>query len=318
MHTRREIDSRIKDIPREDYLAAGTGQCGGCCGLLALRLFNKALGPQTIFINAAGCLSLLALFPFSAFRSFWLYTAMSSAPAGAQGVRDALDLLIAKGRLTKSEDLRVVVVTGDGAANGIGLQATLAAIQRGLDFYYLCYDNQSSANGGEWLPLTSSFGSRVGTTHVPRAAAAANIQGSQNLFEIWRAARPAYAATLSPAHPLDFLEKVARASRLPGPKLFISLTPCPTGWGIEPAESIEIARLAVDTGVWPLKETRNGTIVHTVVPRQLRPVEQYLQRQRRYAHLLAPNPQEQVLHRLQADVEGYWEACGASSVTPVT
>ena len=138
---RREIYRSIKDIPREEYLAGGTGLCGGCGGLLALRLLHKALGPDVVFVNAAGCLTLLAVFPFSPFRSSWLYTAMASAPAGAQGIRDALDVLIAKGKLARREDVKVVVVTGDGAAHGIGLQATLAAIHRGLDFYYLCYDN---------------------------------------------------------------------------------------------------------------------------------------------------------------------------------
>lgn len=317
MQTRREIYKSIKEIPREEYLAAGTGLCSGCCGLLALRLFHKALGPQTIFINAAGCLTLLAVFPFSPFRSSWLYTAMGSAPAGAQGVRDALDMLIAKGRLAKSEDLKVVVVTGDGAAHGIGLQATLAAIHRGLDFYYLCYDNEAFANTGFQTSPASPFGSRSGTTPATAATPAGHTRRKQDLFELWRAARPAYVGTVSPAHPLDFLDKVARASRLPGPKLFVSLAPCPAGWGIEPAESVAVAKLAVDTGVWPLKEARNGTVVHTVVPRQFRPVGEYLQRQARYAHLFAPTPQEQILRRLQADVDRYWKRCDAASVTRV-
>jgi pyruvate ferredoxin oxidoreductase beta subunit len=62
---------------------------------------------------------------------------MASAPAGAQGVRDALDILFASGRLPPEEDLQVVVLTGDGAAYGIGLSATSGAIERGLDFLYI-------------------------------------------------------------------------------------------------------------------------------------------------------------------------------------
>src|SRR5512143_3136194 len=116
MQTRREIYHGIKDIPQEEYLAGGTGLCGGCGGLLGVRLFHKALGTDVVFVNAAGCLTLLAVFPFSPFHSSWLYTAMASSPAGAQGVRDALDVLIAKGRLPADDDLKVVVVTGDGAA----------------------------------------------------------------------------------------------------------------------------------------------------------------------------------------------------------
>ncbi len=306
MQTRREIYRSIKDIPREEYLAAGTGLCSGCSGLLALRLFHKALGPRTIFVNAAGCLTLLAVFPFSPFHSSWLYTSMASAPAGAQGVRDALDVLIAKRKLRKEEDLKVVVVTGDGAAHGIGLQATLAAIHRGLDFYYLCYDNEGFANTGFQMSPASPLGSHTATTPPTPAAPSGTVRRKQDLFEIWRAARPAFVATISPAYPLDLLDKVARAGRLAGPKLFISLSSCPPGWGIEPAESVEVAKLAVETGIWPLKETRDGKVVHTVVPRHFRPVEEYLQRQARFRHLFVPDRRERILRRIQADVDRYW------------
>ena len=300
MAIRREIYRSIRDIPREEYLAGGTGLCGGCGGLLALRLFHKALGPNVVFVNAAGCLTLLAVFPFSPFRSSWLYTAMASAPAGAQGIRDALDVLIAKGRLAREEDLQVVVVTGDGAANGIGLQATLAAIHRGLDFHYFCYDNEAFANTGFQTSPASPLGSATAT------APAGSPARKQDLFELWRAARPAFVATVSPAYPLDLMDKVARARRTAGPKLFVSLSSCPPGWGIEPADSVEIARLAVDTGVWPLKEVRDGQVVHTVIPHRTVPVEEYLRRQARYRHLFEPNRQADVLRALQADVDRYW------------
>ncbi len=306
MHTRREIYKSIKEIPREEYLAAGTGLCGGCGGLLALRLFHKALGPQTIFVNAAGCLTLLAVFPFSPFHASWLYTAMASAPAGAQGVRDALDVLMAKGVLSRDDDLQVVVVTGDGAAHGIGLQATLAAIHRRLDFYYLCYDNEAFANTGFQMSPASPPGSRTATSPPAAAAPMGTITRKQDLFELWRAQQPAFAATLSPAYPLDLMDKVARARRVVGPKLFITLAACPPGWGIEPAESVDVAKLAVDTGVWPLKEFHDGAVVHTVVPHRFRPIEDYLRPQSRYRHLFEPARQDDVLRQLQADVDAYW------------
>ena len=81
-----------------------------------------------MFVNAAGCLTLLAIYPFTPFRGSWLYTAMASAPAGAQGVRDALDVLMAKGRMAPEEDLEVVVLSGDGSAYGMGLSATSSAM----------------------------------------------------------------------------------------------------------------------------------------------------------------------------------------------
>jgi pyruvate ferredoxin oxidoreductase beta subunit len=297
----REVYKSIKQVPEEEHLAAGTGLCGGCGGLLAVRLFHKALGPHVVFVNAAGCLTLLAVYPFSPFHSSWLYTAMASAPAGAQGVRDALDVLIAKGRLAKDEDLKVVVLTGDGAAHGIGLQATLGALHRRLDFYYLCYDNEAFANTGFQMSPASPLASRTSTTP------AGTPTRKQDLFELWRVQHPAFVATVSPAYPLDLMDKVARANRLAGPKLFISVAGCPPGWGIEPAEAVEVAKLAVDTGVWPLKEAHDGgAVVHTVVPHHFRPVEDYLRPQARYRHLFEPRRQEETLAQLQADVDRYW------------
>jgi pyruvate ferredoxin oxidoreductase beta subunit len=307
VQTRREIYKSIRQIPHEEYLAGGTGLCAGCGGLLTLRLVHKALGPNVVFVNAAGCLTLLAVFPFSPFRSSWLYTAMASAPAGAQGIRDALDVLIAKGRLRPEDDLKVVVVTGDGAANGIGLQSTLAAVQRGLDFYYLCYDNEAFANTGFQSSPASPFGSRTATTPVTPANPAGTLSQKQDLFELWRAQRPAFLAKVSPSHPLDLMDKVARAGGFAGPKLFIGFSACPPGWGIEPEASVDVARLAVESGVWRLEESiGGGEVVRTVVPHRRLPVEDYLRPQERYRHLFEPVRQTEVLARLQEDVERSW------------
>ena len=128
----------LKDMPVQDHLAPGNTMCAGCGGILAVRIFHKVLGPNVAWVNAAGCMTITMSYPLSPLKSNWLYTAFASAPAGAQGVRDALDVLMRKGKLPPSEDLKVVVVTGDGAAYDIGLQSTAGAIDRRLDFYSLC------------------------------------------------------------------------------------------------------------------------------------------------------------------------------------
>lgn len=309
---RREIYASIRDVPREEYLAGGTGLCAGCGGLLTLRLLHKALGPNVVIVNAAGCLTLLAVFPYSPFSGSWLYTAMGSAPAGAQGIRDALDILIADGRLPPGDDLKVVVVTGDGAAHGIGLQATLAALHRGLDFYYLCYDNEAFANTGFQMSPASPRGAETATTSLAGGAA---TQHKQDLFALWHVQRPAFVATVSPAYPLDFMDKVARAGRRTGPKLFIGHSACPPGWGIAPAEAIAVSKLAVDTGLWALKEADGDDVRHTVVPRRRPPVETCLVRQERYRHLFEPIRQDAILARIQDEVDAYW-ARVAATVSP--
>src|SRR5215471_15669986 len=111
----------LKQIAREEYIAPGTSVCGGCGGLEALRLAAKVLGPKTVFVNAAGCFTLLAVFPYTPCKGSWLYTTMASAAAGAQGVRDALDVLMARGKMSPDDDVEVVVVAGDGSTYDMAL-----------------------------------------------------------------------------------------------------------------------------------------------------------------------------------------------------
>jgi len=108
------------------------------------------------------------------------------------------------------------------------------------------------------------------------------------LFEIWRVQKPPYLATISASYPLDLSEKVYRASKFTGPKLFIALSPCPPGWDFDPAIGVEIGRLAVKTGVWPLKQYLDGKVTHTHVPHPRLPVEEYLKLQGRFRHLFEP------------------------------
>lgn len=294
---------RMKDLPSTRLLAGGTPMCAGCGGLMALHQVYDVLGTKTVIVNAAGCMTLLSVYPFTPFRSSWLYTAMASAPAGAQGVRDALDVLRERGRLAPENDLGVVVLTGDGSAYGMGLSATSGAIERGLDFLYLCYDNEGYANTGQQSSAATPLGARTATD----AGAAGRAGQKKDLFAIWQAHRPTYLATVIGSEPLDLARKVERAARLRGPRLILALAPCPTGWGFEPSESIEIGRLAVRTGLWPLKEYVDGRVVHSRVPRPRLPVEEYLRRQGRYRHLFEPDPQTAIVAAIQAGVDRYWE-----------
>ena len=238
------------------------------------------------------------------FRGSWLYTAMASAPAGAQGVRDALDILLAKGRMPPEEDLQVVVLTGDGSAYGMGLSATSGAIERGLDFLYICYDNEGYGHTGQQFSAATPHAARTATS----AGALGHVGWKKDLFEIWRAHRPSYLATVIGAEPLDLARKLEKAARLRGPRLVLALAPCPTGWDFDPAEAVEIGRLAVQTGIWPLKEWTGGEVVHTKPPRKRLPVERYLERQGRFAHLFGPLRRQDVIDEIQARVDSYWQA----------
>ncbi len=299
---------RFKDLPSTHLLGTGTPMCAGCGGLEALHEIYDILGEKTVFVNAAGCMTLLSVYPFTPFRGSWLYTAMASAPAGAQGIRDALDILIKKGRLSPDEDLEAVVLTGDGAAYGMGLSATSGVIERELDFLYICYDNEGYGNTGQQYSAATPHGALTATSKGPRGYPGYK----RDLFAIWVALKPAYVATVVGAEPVDLARKVEKAKRLQGPRLLIALAPCPTGWDFDPEESVEIGKLAVRTGIWPLKEYVDGRVVHTKVPRQRLSVEEYLERQGRFAHLFSPKRDEVLLREIQAGIDAYWTAVADS------
>ena len=310
---KREMYKSLRTISHEEPLGPGGPLCAGCGGQLALRLFHKALGENVIFVNAASCSTLLATYPFTPLASSWLYTAMACAPAGAQGVRDALDILKAQGKLSPALDRKVVVLTGDGAAQDIGLQSTMAAIDRGLDFYYFCYDNESYGNTGFQTSASTPYGARTTTAPITRQSPHGSLHERRNLFEIWRVQKPPYLATLCASYPLDLSEKVYRASKHKGPKLFMALAPCPSGWEMEPEWSVEIERLAVETGIWSLKEAIYGEVAHTYIPRKLERVETYLERQGRFRHLFEPHRDQETLAHIQRTVDNYWKAARRAS-----
>lgn len=280
--------------------------CAGCGGLEAIHQIYDVLGPNTVFVNAAGCMTLLAVYPFTPFRGSWLYSAMACAPAGAQGIRDALDILLEKGRMAPEEDLQPVVLTGDGAAYGMGLSATSGAIDRGLDFLYICYDNEGYGNTGQQYSEATPHAAKTSTSRGPRGYPGYK----KDLFAIWAAHEPAYVATVIGAEPLDLARKIETAKSLKGPRLIIALAPCPTGWDFDPRDSAEIGKLAVRTGVWPLKEYRDGKVAHTKTPHPRRSVEEYLSRQGRFRHLFDPERRDDLLQEIQARVDAYWEGVG--------
>lgn len=300
---------RMKDLPSTHLLGTGTPMCAGCGGLQALHVIYDILGEKNVFVNAAGCMTLLSVYPFTPFRGSWLYTSMASAPAGAQGIRDALDILLEQNRIKPEENLDVVVLTGDGAAYGMGLSATSGAMERDLDFIYICYDNEGYGNTGQQYSSATPHAARTATSKGPRGF----VGYKKDLFSIWAAHKPAYLATVIGNEPVDLARKIEKVKGLKGPRMIITLAPCPTGWDFDPRESIEIGKLAVKAGVWPLKEYVDGKVVHTKKPYPRIPIEEYLKKQGRFAHLFKPKRDERLLTELQANVDEYWDSVERSS-----
>lgn len=298
------IIARMKDLPSTHLLGTGTPMCAGCGGLEALHQIYDILGKNTVFTNAAGCMTLLSVYPFTPFRGSWLYTSMASAPAGAQGIRDALDILLEKKRIPPEEDLQVVTLTGDGSAYGMGLSATSGTIDRNLDYLYICYDNEGYGNTGQQASAATPHTAITSTTKSSRGYPGFK----KDLFAIWVANKPAYVATVIGSEPLDLAKKIQKAKAIKGPRMIIALAPCPTGWDYDPKYSADVGKLAVKTGIWPLKEYEDGKLVHTRVPHPRLPVEEYLKLQGRFKHLFEPQRDDAAIAEIQARVDNYWES----------
>ena len=298
-----KLIKRLKELPATHLLGTGTSMCAGCGGLEVLHEIYDILGAKTVFTNAAGCMTLLSVYPFTPFRGSWLYTSMASAAAGAQGIRDALDILLQKKRILPEEDLQVVTLTGDGSAYGMGLSSTSGAMDRNLDFIYLCYDNEGYGNTGQQYSPATPHAAITATSKTSRGYPGYK----KDLYSIWAAHRPAYVATVIGAEPLDLARKVETLQGLRGPRMLISLAPCPTGWDFDPKLTVEIGRLAVQTGIWPLKEYKDNITVHTKIPGHRKPVEEYLKLQGRFRHLFEPVLAKKEIAAIQARIDKYWD-----------
>ncbi len=290
---------KITDLSPHRLIAPGTPTCAGCGALAGVHQIYDILGEKSIFVNGAGCMTLLATYPFTPFKGSWLYTAMACASAGAQGVRDALDILMEKKRRQSDEAMQVVVLTGDGSASGMGLSATSAAMDRQLDFICICYDNEGYGNTGHQYSRSTPYGAKTATSTK-------GFHGvKKDLFAIWAAHKPTYVATVTAAFPLDLAKKIEKASKMKGPRMFIMLAPCPPGWHFDPPHAVNMGKLAVNTGIWPLKEYIDGKVVHTLIPKKRVPVEAYLKSQGRFAPLFLPGNEGQI-QAIQAHIDDYW------------
>ena len=231
---------------------------------------------------------------------------MGAPVPAAQGVRDALDIRLQHRELPNKEDLLVMTVAGDGSSNDIGLGATSAALHRKLNFIYFRYDNEAYGNTGFQLSAASPYGSATQTAPTTEFHPAGTEFFKKDLFEIWKAQKPTYIATVSPREPIDLSNKFAKAKTMSGPRMFICMSPCPTGWGFDPKESDLIAKLAVDTGMFPIKEYFEGQVTHTKLPQRRLPVEKFLQRQKRFRHLFEPERRDDIIENIQKHVDEYW------------
>jgi pyruvate/2-oxoacid:ferredoxin oxidoreductase beta subunit len=283
----------IRDrIPHEELLASGHLACPGCAAPIAMKLVLKALGPDTMVVLPACCWSIIAgPWPQSSLRVPLFHTAFETGAAVASGIKAGLE---ARG----DSETTVISWAGDGGTFDIGLQALSGAAERNEDIIYFCYDNEAYMNTGIQRSSATPWGAWTTTT----PAIDPEHQPKKDIMAIMAAHRIPYAATASVAYPVDLVEKVEKARTIRGMRFIHILAPCPPGWKTENDETIELARMAVESRVFPLMEVENGGAWRFTADHPGGPVEPYIRRQARFKHLT----DDQVAH-IQREVDARWE-----------
>lgn len=286
------------DRGRANALTSGHRACQGCGEALGARYAMdaalRATRGQLVAANATGCLEVFSTpYPESAWQIPWIHSLFGNAPAVASGIAAALR---AKGR----DDVRVIGQGGDGGTVDIGFGALSGMFDRGDDVLYICYDNEGYMNTGVQRSGATPPTARTATTQAVGAHPGNPFGQGKSAPLIAMAHEIPYVATATVAELHDLEAKVARAMELRGPRYLHVLVSCPLGWGTASSEAIRIARLAKETGLFPVFEAEHGDITGVSKIRRQLPVEEYLRPQRRFAHLFAPELRRDDLADIQA------------------
>lgn len=277
--------SAQSDPDRANSLTSGHRACAGCGEALgaryALDAAMRATNGQLVAVNSTGCLEVFSTpYPETSWRIPWLHSLFANAPSVATGVAAGLR---SKGR----GDVRVVAQGGDGGTADIGFGALSGMFERNDDVLYICYDNEGYMNTGVQRSGTTPGAARTATTQAVGAHPGNVFGQGKDMPRIAMAHSIPYVATATVADLFDLETKVERAMSKHGARYLHILVPCPLGWGAASSDTIRLARLAHETGIFPVFEAEDGEVLSSLPIRRHTPVEDYLRPQKRFAHLFA-------------------------------
>jgi len=280
-------------LPPEEYMNSGHLACQGCGATLAMRYVLKALGPKTALCIPACCWSVIdGPFPYSSLDVPIFHCAFETAASSASGVKAGLEMV-------GDMETTVVAWAGDGGTFDIGIQALSGAAERNDDILYVCYDNEAYMNTGIQRSSATPYGAWTTTTPVKHF----KDRPKKDIVAIMAAHQIPYVATASVGYPEDLLKKVKKANSFQGTKFLHIHAPCPTGWKSRPEDTVKLARLVVQTAIFPLYEIEEGEkFTLNIKLREKKPINEYLQLQGRFRHL-----QEDEIMSMQKNVDIKWE-----------
>ena len=293
--TERSVQSTME---RTNSLNSGHRACQGCGEALGARYAidaaMRATGNRLIAANATGCLEVFSTpYPQTSWQVPWIHSLFGNTAAVATGVAAALRV---KGRT----ETRVVAQGGDGGTTDIGFGCLSGMFERNDDVLYICYDNEAYMNTGVQRSSATPPAARTATSQAVGPEPGNVFGQGKNVPLIAMAHEIPYVATASVADVRDLEAKVTRAMSIHGARYIHILVPCPLGWGSAPHDTVKLARLATESGLFPVFEAERGEVTDRHTIRRPVRVEEYLRLQRRFAHLFKPVLQVEVIARLQA------------------
>jgi pyruvate ferredoxin oxidoreductase beta subunit len=291
----RTVQARME---RSNSLTSGHRACQGCGEALgaryALDAAMRATQNKLIAANATGCLEVFSTpYPESSWQLPWIHSLFGNAPAVATGIAAAMKV---KGR----DDVRVIGQGGDGGTVDIGFACLSGMFERNDDVLFICYDNEAYMNTGVQRSGATPPGARTATTPPVGSEPGNLFSQGKNAPLIAMAHEIPYVATATVAELRDLEHKVERAMEFRGARYLHIFVPCPLGWGAASNDTIRIARLVKETGLFPVFEAEHGDVVGVSKIRRRVPVQEYLKLQRRFAHLFGENGHPEMIERIQA------------------
>jgi pyruvate ferredoxin oxidoreductase beta subunit len=271
----------------------GHRACAGCGCAVTIRHVLEALEGKCFVVNSTGCMEVVSTpYPESSWEVPYIHSLFENASAVAAGIETALK------SLSREHEGKVVVIAGDGATADIGVQTLSGMMFRGHDILYVCYDNEAYMNTGVQMSGLTPLGAHT-TTSPAGKSIPGNLGPKKDMPAIALAHGAKYVATASMAFLADIKKKIRKARDITGPSYIQIHSTCVPGWGIDSARSVEIARLAVETGLYPIFEYENGQLVSVRKIKNRKPVEEYLKVQARFRHLFKDERGKEIIEKIQ-------------------
>ena len=290
-----------ENLMKEDRLSGGHRMCAGCGSPIAVRTVLRALDPEdkAVVCSATSCLEVSTfMYPYTAWKDSFIHNAFENAAATISGVETAYRAMKKRGKI--DDTYKFIAFGGDGGTYDIGFQSLSGAMERGHDMVYVCYDNEAYMNTGVQRSSATPPAARTATTQIAGDEPGNQWGQGKDVPLIAMAHGIPYVATATVADLRDLERKVTKAMSMHGARYIHILVPCPLGWGAASGQTIHLARLAQQTGLFPVFEAEYGEVTHVSHIRRQEPVESYLKLQKRFAHLFGKKADPEVLARIQA------------------